>query len=445
MTQRHIQQFGSITSTGDIREISLLRLLQDMTAIAPWVFKFSRDAGFTGMSHYVGEPDIAEDHLYNVVRGKASKDSNAKGKELFDAKRAYAKVLAVNGKYKESYSEFTGVLLEDNLDFLAAFSLLEIDALPGNIKDITKALQASEDIFAGIKSISANYYTGYSPAITDSDWLYPLRYFPKYDNFNDYVKQRKPIHVRLSRSSLQSIFQGIDWVEALRLENGLNENEASKFVQVECRKRSTTENDQDAGLKTFSKVMRLDEFVRDFYAENTTCNLLGYEHEVGPPVNDFPFSVKSDVLKDVGVVKGSLWLSRSVAETTSQLRYDHRDSLYVAVEGSKTFRLLSPSYAHKVRTVSPTYLVSPDGTPFQYHFESEFDTVLGIKSISPYARTRNDTFNIATMNDHRPSGGFGTNPEAREELLAAFTSVTLQPGDVLYIPSGWYYEVKSYR
>lgn len=44
---------------------------------------------------------------------------------------------------------------------------------------------------------------------------------------------------------------------------------------------------------------------------------------------------------------------------------DATDNLYVLVKGRKTFKLISPDQATKMRTVGPTYGVSPNGFSYQ--------------------------------------------------------------------------------
>ena len=50
---------------------------------------------------------------------------------------------------------------------------------------------------------------------------------------------------------------------------------------------------------------------------------------------------------------------------SSRFHFDATDNLYIVLEGSKIFSLLSPGHALDTQTVAPTYAVSPDGLPFQ--------------------------------------------------------------------------------
>lgn len=50
---------------------------------------------------------------------------------------------------------------------------------------------------------------------------------------------------------------------------------------------------------------------------------------------------------------------------SSRFHFDATDNLYIVLEGSKTFSLLSPEHALDTQTVAPTYAVSPDGLPYQ--------------------------------------------------------------------------------
>ncbi len=44
------------------------------------------------------------------------------------------------------------------------------------------------------------------------------------------------------------------------------------------------------------------------------------------------------------------------------------DNLYVLMSGRKVFRLVPPHLAARLRTISPTYAVLPNGFSFQYSF-----------------------------------------------------------------------------
>lgn len=69
----------------------------------------------------------------------------------------------------------------------------------------------------------------------------------------------------------------------------------------------------------------------------------------------------------------NLWMGGCNSKTSqsSRFHFDATDNLYIVLEGSKTFTILSPEHALDTQTVAPTYAVSPDGLSFQVeHSES---------------------------------------------------------------------------
>ena len=159
----------------------------------------------------------------------------------------------------------------------------------------------------------------------------------------------------------------------------------------------------------------------------------------------------------------NLWLGgcssgAGQGDSASRFHFDATDNLYVVLEGQKTFHLLSPKYALETETVAPTYAVSPDGFSYQFnanHFleffrkkYSETGRNLSAKNdgnrifsarILGELRSRN-TSSYETINNH-----FSTisEPEKKEGLADKIVSFSLRPGDMLYLPTGWFHKVIS--
>ena len=57
----------------------------------------------------------------------------------------------------------------------------------------------------------------------------------------------------------------------------------------------------------------------------------------------------------------NLWLGRTDSLTSSGLHHDYHDNLYVLLEGTKRFRLFPPSDAHHMQTVGTIATVHPNG------------------------------------------------------------------------------------
>jgi len=142
-----------------------------------------------------------------------------------------------------------------------------------------------------------------------------------------------------------------------------------------------------------------------------------------------------------------------VSPESSRFHFDATDNLYVVLEGSKTFQLLSPKYALLTDTVSPTYAVSPDGLPFQFNANHFIEYYRNHSHNRIENNTQQDLLLLEEIDKWKEFGGsFETvnnhfsniiNPEQSVELMDKLASITLSPGDMLYLPTGWFHKVTS--
>jgi hypothetical protein len=119
----------------------------------------------------------------------------------------------------------------------------------------------------------------------------------------------------------------------------------------------------------------------------------------------------------------------------SQMHWDASENIYAVIQGTKSFRLIAPSVAHLLHTVVPVIRVNAKGlcesanaTPYMYkratatgHFamhDSAFDFV---------AESADSSLN-----------------EARTQAIEAATvDVQVRAGEMLFVPAGWFHEVRS--
>lgn len=139
---------------------------------------------------------------------------------------------------------------------------------------------------------------------------------------------------------------------------------------------------------------------------------------------------------------------------TSRLHMDPLDSLYVVVGGTgrTTFLLHSPDQASSasssgsaaaVRTISPTYGVSPEGFSFQYNSPA------GLPSLDTLSPMQAQGHEVGKGHYHFSSrlpseSESGAEAESSGLRSRGGSVVELKAGDVIFIPAGWYYEV-SYQ
>lgn len=132
---------------------------------------------------------------------------------------------------------------------------------------------------------------------------------------------------------------------------------------------------------------------------------------------------------------------------------DPLDSLFVLVGGGarKIFRLHSPDQAPLVRTISPTYGVSPEGFSFQYDSPADLpsleSTVVANTGDGTVANPgESKSIPQPRMQGHEVGKGhyhFSSRLGEDEGVRSHGSEVELRPGDMLFVPAGWFHEVSS--
>ena len=59
--------------------------------------------------------------------------------------------------------------------------------------------------------------------------------------------------------------------------------------------------------------------------------------------------------------------ARTAYGSTSRMHMDAMDNLYIVLEGTKHFSIVPPSESLLMKTISPSYAVSPDGLAYQFN------------------------------------------------------------------------------
>ena len=166
--------------------------------------------------------------------------------------------------------------------------------------------------------------------------------------------------------------------------------------------------------------------------------------------------------------------------TSTGLHHDHADNLYVLVKGKKRFTLFSPDFAHDLYTTGDVRTVYETGV-IDYVMNEKarnWTTVLADGSVDPGVGCTGDAMGALPSKDKQEEGkekekqdppSFCRIPPAllhvdeadvhQRAQLEEFTrskypafnavkhsavQVTLEDGDLLYLPAGWFHEVTSY-
>ena len=147
-----------------------------------------------------------------------------------------------------------------------------------------------------------------------------------------------------------------------------------------------------------------------------------------PPLDRFENFLKPlvDLAREVvelPVAHVNAWLGATKSSTTSQLHCDPYDSLYIVFNGTKTFVLADPSFAVAAGLQTTPPIQRVDGS--------------GLHRAAPHGRP-----DAVFVDDRGAASTFaradavaGAAAAARPQMT---TTVTLGPGDVLFVPAGWY-------
>lgn len=178
--------------------------------------------------------------------------------------------------------------------------------------------------------------------------------------------------------------------------------------------------------------------------------------------------------------------------TSSGLHHDHADNLYVLVSGRKRFTLFSPDYADRLYTVGSIYKIFESGiidyeidenAPEWRHLRSDGALVREVarwrleqENVNPEVRTELlEIMESCEKEEHAKHDSLKPTsppsfsripplllhiesfPDSDRSTLTRFAhdhfpgflelprlTVWLQPGEMLYLPTGWFHEVSSF-
>lgn len=144
---------------------------------------------------------------------------------------------------------------------------------------------------------------------------------------------------------------------------------------------------------------------------------------------------------------------REVASTVtrSRLHRDALDNLYIVLHGKKQFRLFNPTFAKAMHTLSPTYAVNPDGLGYQFNINAFLQFLQAKKGLSytdlltmetPHSELLLKLFSQQNITYDIEDIHFST--LSKELFPTSDAVVELNPGDILYLPTGWFHEVSSF-
>jgi len=422
---------------------------------------------------------------------KAKDNSNVKeipkDQDIYLARREYARALALNGQNNEAIAELIQLLSNKVIDFGAAFRLRSLIASSnGNDIDINheaaKNILSKYDVFySDILSVSSNNYTGFIPS---NNWK-PEKYtiLPSVNMFNDYIQRREPMIISLGswldyslgwktnkwnnndkknddESNYLLNLIGNDMILVELVNNSISRNgNTMKINDTNDTKNKKNKILFGFGSEAQRKIISFKSFLESYNDNNggelkdylVYLNIQGGSDHSNNDIYKPPLhKLKDDIpiptfLKDAwnNITAVNLWMGNSYeGPTTSRLHMDAMDNLYVVLKGHKDFIVYPPNLSNHMRTISPTISISPNGHSFQYKGPNNSNNGNKSNTIKnnylkdhkyiDYDKEKYHFSYISSIDD--PLLGQALGQEKR---------FSLKPGDILYLPAGWFHQVTS--
>eukprot|EP01051_Picozoa_sp_SAG22_P001201 SAG22_NODE_45_length_24718_cov_12.462448_4_plen_644_part_00 len=381
------------------------------------------------------------------------------------------------GKHGEAAGVLGELLRTEPLDYGRAHDLWRAERWLGRGRP-SAAVEKAAAAYERFAAEAVNEYYGFDPAAAGGGWS-PRVYqgFPASDVLAGLVARREP-----AVFDLQGDWGRIGWGGVARWQEPdyLARLAGDVPVRVLGMRRAPPEAPRllaeqfgPCGMCDRSR-MPFGDFVRQIYHANST--MLGRDRydryltlqggdgftgplaqlaadiPVPPPLQHLLAAGGGGKLEDV-----NLWMGQTREDGGSDfVTHQHRDSndnIYAVLAGKKHFKLIAPTVAHLLHTVSPTIHVSPSGHSTQMDPPDRgYTPPVSIEHFSMLGTAFDFVSAAAAAAAARAEGSSGEEAEAQnndgrasqqQRIDAATVDVRLEPGQLLYLPAGWFHEVHT--
>lgn len=506
---RHVQM-------GESRQKAAARHFSLLAELAPASFDLAKKSASFLLDPVVSDTHKALKYLHSALYGKASESlAKASADDMYTMRVMYIKSLGRTQQYEAAKHELQLLLEQFPYDFEAA-AMLTTDP-----SQCSAAQTLLNEAYADITSHATSEYTGFAPPCSASGEQAPTEawmpqvftHMPSDAEFLSFVQRREPFLVRLG--SAANLSQQLQWnTNAWRGTSGHAYLQKAVGEKEQLLVESRAQGDANApseegfgfGLNAHRKVLPFtsvleNDFTNVHRNESLYLNIQlpstqaqraqKYRTPLHLLQQDIPVPAMLQHTVWDNVTEVNLWMGVARhRDATSKLHMDATDNLYVVLEGSKHFSIVSPQDALKVRTVSPTFAVSPDGMSFQFN----------VRKFAEYARAKmhndaqarlsgahnstTDAAHTSTSTVQADVGASGETLVPQQRLFsrnmlqkhlveqeidyevlnfhfatldaktpdlatagvhcgAGPAQFDLQEGDMLYLPTGWFHQVTS--
>lgn len=150
-----------------------------------------------------------------------------------------------------------------------------------------------------------------------------------------------------------------------------------------------------------------------------------------------------DVIMSIKFHYGNLFTiqNKKIIYSKYRGRFLAVDRLHVLLSGSETYRVISPDHAHRLHTVSPTYAVAPNGLSYPikpYLLKQVINETTSTSTPLPLPQIFQTNYSPENISIDE-NLNFITNEN--DYFTSHSTTFTIHAGDVLYVPTGWVFEM----
>lgn len=461
------------------REKTAARHAKLMAVIVPDSFQFHYFAGSWALHYQVNDLPEAQNQLHECIHGNSSLDPSITAEDRYLAHRDYIRALVGLHRLEEATIEAEQMLSLYPLDFETYFLLKSLSGASttnsspsASYLDIIRSIvekPAAADLSSSPLSLMAkSNLDSFAADIND--------HLPSLYSLGSILAVDKALNWHLS-SWYNSETQQLDLAHLTSLIG----DEEDVLVEVAPFPDSSTCPVHDdfskscvifgAGATSRRRNMLFADIIANNFidsAQNTSIyiNVQKDGSDEAPyraplhlvkkhlALNHSVFNFIRSNLSDV-----NLWLSRNPHATqpiASRLHRDAKDNLYVVLQGKKQFAIWSPKHFAAMKTISPSYALNLDGLSHQLNinkFRAYVLDKLSVNDSSVDFRQWHPLLHELVSNqvqyDHRDShfstlSSHHALPNEAQQLPPPTAVITLQAGDILYLPTGWFHEVSSF-
>jgi len=310
--------------------------------------------------------------------------------------------------------------------------------------------------------------------------------------FRQYVSERKPVVLR--NCVPDDAFRANRWTLSY-----LKEKAGEVDVRVEVRTVGQKRGFGEGNFIRTKMAALVDQLAAGEQKWYMTTQDAGEDETgrpalLGPPLNalteDFP--LRPDLLRTLVPSTLNVWMGSSSTGSSSGLHHDQHDNLYCLLQGKKEFKAFSPENATKMQTYGEIAHIHPNGRINYANHPTRadgasLDADVQLKTVQRRKKAEEEVENAEVAVAAGKEGAEDRLAKAEQELELlldealehgdAFSSgeeeegedlqertagepdhfckvssegldvpylhCTLYPGDMLYLPAGWFHEVTS--